>query len=183
MSFNAVGKFIVVKVVEEKVSRGGIVLPDNTEAERPMRGTVVSAGDEVNPNVEEGDFVLFDGAYAYDMGDGKVAIEERVVIAYETDERSPEREDVYDDIDRERDHQDRKWGGFSNDDVKTEEEWVNHIGEYSQGRGRAARLDFRTRMVKTAALSVASIESIDRQAASLAFRGGFFDAAATAENK
>lgn len=60
---------------------------------------------------------------------------------------------VLDDIRAERAYQDKTWGGSGFDDTQSEAE------------GRAAGRDFRTRMVKAAALAVAAIEAHDRKAA------------------
>ena len=70
---------------------------------------------------------------------------------------------VLDDIRAERAYQDKTWGGSGFDDTQTADDWQKYLLEYSQGEGRAAGRDFRTRMVKTAALAVAAIESYDRK--------------------
>lgn len=74
-------------------------------------------------------------------------------------------EKVLDDIRAERAYQDKTWGGSGFDDTQSEADWEKYIKEYSQGEGRAAGRDFRTRMVKTAALAVAAIQAHDRKAA------------------
>jgi len=73
------------------------------------------------------------------------------------------REKVYAEIDKERAYQDGKWGGTSFDDTQTEQDWEKYIKEYSQGEGRAAGRAFRERMIKTAALAVAALESLNRK--------------------
>jgi hypothetical protein len=75
------------------------------------------------------------------------------------------RQGIFDAINDERAYQDKKWGGAAHDDnQETEADFVRYIGEYSAGAGRSANYDFRTRMVKTAALAVAAIERHDRLA-------------------
>lgn len=61
----------------------------------------------------------------------------------------------------ERDYQDRLWGAI-NDRTTTEDEWLRIISEYSTGNCvRAKGYNFRTRMIKTAAIALAAIEAID----------------------
>jgi hypothetical protein len=67
------------------------------------------------------------------------------------------------DVEAEREYQDRKWGGPANDDLQAEADWLAYIAEYAGGAGRAANYDFRTRMVKVAALAVAAVEAHDRK--------------------
>lgn len=67
---------------------------------------------------------------------------------------------VLHEVAAERKYQDKKWGGPSHDDMETQEKWLEYIAQYSN----KADVDFRTRMVKVAALAVAAIESHDRKA-------------------
>lgn len=69
------------------------------------------------------------------------------------------------DVLLEREYQDEKWGGPSHDDTETEGSWEKYISEYNNAQGRAVDYDFRTRMIKVAALAVAAIESHDRRTA------------------
>jgi hypothetical protein len=73
------------------------------------------------------------------------------------------RQNVYEAIDAERDYQDAKWGGCDFDDTQTEADWQKYLKEYSQAEGRGEGRDFRTRMIKTAALAVAALESLNRK--------------------
>lgn len=72
---------------------------------------------------------------------------------------------VFEEVKWERDYQDKKWGGPDHDDTaETNESMCGYIQEYLDGTsGRAARHDLRTRLVKVAALAVATIERIDRR--------------------
>ena len=78
---------------------------------------------------------------------------------------------VYDEIKDERNYQDNKWGVTADDTRNTPFHWVNYIGKYStkwlDGSWEPFQADtvenFRTAMIKTAAIAVAAVESIDRQ--------------------
>lgn len=57
---------VVVEVVEEKVSMGGIVIPDSVDKERPQEGVVFEAGpgrysdgNIVPMSIEKGNKILF----------------------------------------------------------------------------------------------------------------------------
>ena len=67
---------------------------------------------------------------------------------------------IYNDIKAERCYQDLKWGGAEHDDFHNHRDWVTFIVQYL-GRA-AAPEDFRTSMIKVAALAVAAIEWYDR---------------------
>lgn len=71
------------------------------------------------------------------------------------------RKTIYDEIDNEREYQDKKWGGTSFDDAQTEQQWIEYIKQYAIGQ-RGSN-NFRERMIKVAALAVAAIESYDRK--------------------
>lgn len=68
----------------------------------------------------------------------------------------------------ERAYQDEKWGGPDFDDTHSQQEWERHIAEYAAGTSeRASKHDFKTRMIKVAALAAAAYQSqsrIDRHA-------------------
>jgi hypothetical protein len=91
---------------------------------------------------------------------------------------------VYDEIKAERKYQDDKWGTEVDDTLNTPWMWVSYITAYATKwmKGTFAPLekpvvdDFRNKMIKTAAICVAAVESIDRQRAA---DGGttFFEAA------
>lgn len=74
------------------------------------------------------------------------------------------RPEIYAEIDTERAYQDAIWGADV-DDKWSEDDWVQWIENYSKGIGRAEKYkgDFRTRMLKTAAICIAAIESLERQ--------------------
>jgi chaperonin GroES len=68
MTFKPLSNHLFLEpVAEEKMSKGGIVLPDTAEKEKPMQGTVIAIGPgkrnekgEVQPmSVKVGDKVLF----------------------------------------------------------------------------------------------------------------------------
>jgi chaperonin GroES len=83
-------RVIVKRVEEEKMSAGGIVIPDNV-AEKPIRGTVLAVGNGKlldsgelrNLDVKVGDTVLFG---KYSGTEVKVEGEERKLIHF-TDQR------------------------------------------------------------------------------------------------
>lgn len=80
------------------------------------------------------------------------------------------REEIYAEIEAERQYQEVKWGNAS-DDRNSPWEWVSFIANYATKwmKGLYAPLprtdvtDFRLKMIKTAAIAVAAVESIDRQ--------------------
>ena len=78
---------------------------------------------------------------------------------------------IYDEIKAERDYQDERWGHDIDDAFNTPWMWCAYIVQYATKwmvgtfapLGQKTVDDFRTKMVKTAALAIAAIESIDRQ--------------------
>lgn len=172
MSLIAVGKHIVVKPdAKPKTSPGGVLLPNGCGIEQPLRGEVISVGDSVEVEINEGEIVYFDGGLAFAIGD-KLVISYSNILAVENDDDEAELSDlettdarltVFKAIEDERNYQDDKWGGPIFDDTQTEEQWASHIREYANGFNRASNYAFRTRMVKVAALAVAAIESYDRK--------------------
>lgn len=94
----------------------------------------------------------------------------RVVAAYA-------REAIFQEINRERHHQDLKWGGASHDDnEETVLSFMSYIVEYATASSeRTSRHDVRTRAIKVAALAVALVEKLDRAAASGGGQGGRAD--------
>lgn len=60
-------RVIIEPISEEKKSKGGIILPETVDKERPEKGRVVAVGPgkiddkgkRVPPNVKKGDIVLF----------------------------------------------------------------------------------------------------------------------------
>jgi hypothetical protein len=80
---------------------------------------------------------------------------------------------VYDEIKAEREYQDKRWGVGSDDTLNTPWMWSSYIGKYATNwmagtfqplEGRVVD-GFRKSMIKTAAIAVAAVESIDRQRA------------------
>lgn len=71
---------------------------------------------------------------------------------------------VLDNIMRERDHQDAKWGGPEHDDEHSEEDWQEFIDDRIDSGVFPMRKPYRQRMVEVAALAIAAIESFDRKA-------------------
>jgi hypothetical protein len=79
---------------------------------------------------------------------------------------------IYDEIKQERDYQDGKWGHQTDDMLNTPWMWAAYLAQHSTRWMRGTfDLDtatsdaFRKAMVKTAALAVAAVESLDRQRA------------------
>jgi len=79
------------------------------------------------------------------------------------------RKSIYNQIDVERDYQDREWGGPEHDDTKSPRDWVSYIVAYlgkAMGRGTSWATNLtavRHRFIQVAALCVAAIESMDRE--------------------
>ena len=61
--------------------------------------------------------------------------------------------DIWAEIQEERERQSKNWGGATHDDQHTPNDWIAFIA-YHAGRG-SYRANFRTQMVKVAALAVA----------------------------
>jgi len=80
--------------------------------------------------------------------------------------------DILKEIEEERKHQDKKWGGADHDDTHDSYAWVSFIIYYlgqstsdfvrSKGLFTSKLRNFRYNMIKVAALAVAAIESCDR---------------------
>jgi hypothetical protein len=79
--------------------------------------------------------------------------------------------DVYADIRAERERQDEQWGGPEHDDEHGPADWLHFIdkqiiaGVFDVELGEQNPGSYRARLVKTAALAVAAIESHDRKSA------------------
>ena len=80
------------------------------------------------------------------------------------------RESILKEIDRERDRQDKMWGGADHDDTHTHHDWAAFITAYvgqavfNPGGGwKFDRRYFRSSMIKIAALAVAAAEWCDRK--------------------
>lgn len=78
---------------------------------------------------------------------------------------------VYEEIQKEREYQIDKWGNAADDSVNTPNDFVSYIAHHSTRWFVGGFLPynendvnkFRTQMIKTAALAVAAVESLDRQ--------------------
>jgi ribosomal protein L11 methylase PrmA len=70
---------------------------------------------------------------------------------------------VLDDIMRERDRQDAKWGGPEHDDEHWEEHWQSFIEERLNTKEFPMHPSYRQEMVEVAALAIAALESFDRK--------------------
>lgn len=71
---------------------------------------------------------------------------------------------VYDHVLAERNRQDRKWGGPEHDDKHSDRDWITFITKHL-GMAVTWPFDedqFRTQMVRVAALAVAAVEAVDR---------------------
>lgn len=77
---------------------------------------------------------------------------------------------IFCDIEKERIHQQHRWGNATDDTINTPWHWVTYIARYSTKwmKGsfvfHATDVDvFRICMIKVAAIAIAAVESIDRQ--------------------
>lgn len=145
----------------------------------PFAGEVMAFGDSVELDIKVGDIAYFNPSGAYVVGEFLVVDERDVFVAIEkqnggceadcdceddSDEAELRTIDIYQEIVLERQYQNELWGE-KNDDKNTEEDWVSYITEYANGlTERTKDKSFRERLVKVAALAVAALESIDRQA-------------------
>ncbi len=83
------------------------------------------------------------------------------------------RQKIFDEIEAERAYQDGRWGHETDDTMNTPWMWAAYIASYATkwmtGHFLPLRTGtvnaFRISMIKTAAISVAAVESIDRQRA------------------
>ncbi len=120
-----------------------------------QKGVRVHGGREI-------EVVYYDPRQTFAVED-LVAVPNDSIRAVEDDPLAAARRYLFDEIEEEREYQDKKWGGAAQDDTQSFDDFTKYIGEYSRGEGRALTYDFRTRMLKTAALAVAAIESYDRK--------------------
>lgn len=76
---------------------------------------------------------------------------------------------IFQEIAAERERQDFQWGGEGHDDTHDERDWLLYIRKQMARAWRAAPFtgvlmtDYRSRLVKIAALAVAALESFDRR--------------------
>jgi len=70
---------------------------------------------------------------------------------------------IMNDIQAEREYQDRQWGGEDNDDDNTLNDWTNFLFRYTSNAIHApSEAEQRRQLIKVAALAVAAVESFDR---------------------
>lgn len=81
-----------------------------------------------------------------------------------------DRRRIFAEIEKERLYQQKRWGNEADDSINTPWMWAAYIASYATqwmvGKFKLSRSDvdgFRAKMVKTAAIAVAAIESVDRQ--------------------
>jgi len=68
---------------------------------------------------------------------------------------------IFKEIQLERERQDKQWGGSDHDDNHSNRDWEDWIIDFANAeRGPVA--DFRGRMLRIAALAVAAMQSYDR---------------------
>ena len=79
------------------------------------------------------------------------------------------RKSIYNQIDVERDYQDREWGGAEHDDEKSPRDWASYIVTYL-GKAMGKETSWATnltavrhRFIQIAALCVAAAEALDRE--------------------
>lgn len=178
-TFTAVGNHILVRVIQDTESEGGILIPDDVSSRQLTRGVVLDVGDGVEEEIRDlldiEDEVRF-SYVAFEMGDGVVAVPGEAVVSIVAGPASDDdeyigiqttdvRAAIFDEIEEERQYQDQKWGGAKHDDnEETIDKFFGYIKEYADGTSeRAARHGERARLVKVAALAVAAIESYDRK--------------------
>jgi hypothetical protein len=78
---------------------------------------------------------------------------------------------IYDEIRQEREYQKKRWGDDADIKVNTPNDFVSYISHHStrwfnggfQPYSNKVVDDFRTQMIKTAALAIAAIEALDKQ--------------------
>jgi hypothetical protein len=164
----AVGEYVLLKP-EPTPSPTSVI----SGLDQAASGRVVSIGD-VGVDLGMGELVYFDSHLATQVGEllavspkdiFSVVADEEVVEAYALDipVSSASQGDILAEVAEERAYQDTLWGQ-DNDDGATENEWKVYLSEYTHGYGRAEKYrdDFRTRMVKVAALAIAAVEAFDR---------------------
>lgn len=78
------------------------------------------------------------------------------------------RQDIFNEIENERKYQEAKWGNETDDTLNTQFHWVTWIVQevtrFTNGTWNPPMTNFRKAMIKTAAVAVAAVESIDRKA-------------------
>ncbi len=79
------------------------------------------------------------------------------------------RDKIFAEINAERQYQEDKWGNDNDDKLNTPFHWVTWVTQeltrFTNGTWNPPVANFRKAMVKTAAVAVAAIESVDRKSA------------------
>jgi hypothetical protein len=166
----AVGDYVLVKPEPTPAPKSVI-----SGLDQAASGRVVSIGD-AGVELEAGDLVYFDAHRATQVGELLAVDPENIFSRVDEDEpqkaapevygyiqTTPQRAEILSEVNDERKYQDELWGQH-NDDGTTEAEWKTYIDQYTHAFHRAEKYkdDFRTRMVKVAALAVAAVEAFDR---------------------
>ncbi len=86
----------------------------------------------------------------------------------ETKTNKDKQNSIIEEIIKERKKQDEQWGGQEHDDKHVPADWLVYIMKFMGRMGQATQHPFEKKvyrdcMIKTAALALAAIESIDRQ--------------------
>jgi len=71
---------------------------------------------------------------------------------------------IYEEIAEERKRQDALWGGPDHDDRHHPNDWILFIVDHAMRAFHDPHKNFRTQMIRVAALAVAAIETADRHA-------------------
>lgn len=85
MKLKPLSDYVVVKALSEEVTKGGIVIPDTVDKEKPERGEVLAVGEgrlldngsRANVSVKAGDKVMFK---KYSPDEVKIDGEEYLII-------------------------------------------------------------------------------------------------------
>jgi hypothetical protein len=95
---------------------------------------------------------------------------DETIMENDNDYYEPPKPDIYDEIQNERQRQDKKWGGAKHDDEHAYRDFVEFIKRHAnKATYNPNDLDyvdlptFRKQMIRVAALAVAAIESHDRR--------------------
>lgn len=73
------------------------------------------------------------------------------------------RQKIYEDIDKERQYQDDKWGGPEHDDQHSVHDFIAFIAKYAGRAVETTPEEERKAMIQVAALAVAYVELLDRK--------------------
>lgn len=75
----------------------------------------------------------------------------------------PKNNNIWDEIQNERQRQDKQWGGAEHDDLHLMSDWFRYIQRQMFGVDTCYPTQLRYKLIKIAALAVAAIESCDRK--------------------